>query len=208
MSVLIALFQTITLHILNTVYADVPLIIFGLLCRLGTQFILFFGNGIPAMRLGYALFGFSQSTQIIYSAHLYRMVPLEMFHRIVHDLPFCSVCSFSCCFVDRPVSWEPQFCSPMFWEVSLAARWWTWTKKAIPTGDLSSASLRPLSLSASACSSSPATFPGSLWRRTILHVLPTMSLAEKLREANLHLALEAILTKKCAFLFLKLLIFS
>lgn len=50
------------------------------------------------MRLGYALFGFSQSTQIIYSAHLYRMVPLPMFHRIVSDISFCSDwdCSITC----------------------------------------------------------------------------------------------------------------
>lgn len=110
-----------------------------------------------------------------------------------------------CRFVDRPVSWGLQYCLRMCWEVSWAAHWWTWTKKAISTGGLSSAFLRPPSLSGSACSSSPATFPGNLWRRVILHVLPSLFLAVKFSRISLHLLLTVpLLAMEWAFHFLNL----
>ncbi|SPQ94586.1 Major facilitator superfamily (MFS) profile domain-containing protein [Plasmodiophora brassicae] len=60
----------------------IPVIVFGLLCRLVSQFLIYYGPGLGSLQAACAIFGLSHATKFIYSAFTYRMVPVHVFHRI------------------------------------------------------------------------------------------------------------------------------
>ncbi|CEO96582.1 hypothetical protein PBRA_005191 [Plasmodiophora brassicae] len=63
---------------------DYPhVVVLGLLARVASQFILYYGMTLTAIQSCQALFGLASSTKIVNGALLYSLIPIDVFHRIV-----------------------------------------------------------------------------------------------------------------------------